>query len=182
MNLFQYKEIGLKMLADEDALLLVKWLSDPAVLAYYEGRDRPHDLALVRENFYSKDRHVTPCLIQYNGLSIGYLQFYELDKEDQAAYGYSNPSEIIFGMDQFIGETEYWGRGIGTKLIQSMIKYLTEQRIASKIVMDPQTWNERALHVYEKCGFVKKQLLKEHELHEGKYRDCWLIEYTHNKE
>lgn len=85
-------------------------------------------------------------------------------------------------MDQFIGETEYWGRGIGTKLIQSMIKYLTEQRIASKIVMDPQTWNERALHVYEKCGFVKKQLLKEHELHEGKYRDCWLIEYTHNKE
>jgi len=178
MQLFQNKSISLKLLEDDDAFLLAKWLSDPAVLTYYEGRDRPHDLAMVSEHFYSEDRAVTACLIQYNGLSIGYLQFYELDEDDRAAYGYSEPSEVIYGMDQFIGETEYWNRGIGTALIQSVVTYLTDQHNADKIVMDPQAWNARALHVYKKCGFVKKQLLKKHELHEGEYRDCWLIEYA----
>lgn len=47
-----------------------------------------------------------------------------------------------------------------------------------KIVMDPQAWNERALRVYEKGGFVKKKYLEKHEMHEGELRDCWLIEYA----
>jgi aminoglycoside 6'-N-acetyltransferase len=44
--------------------------------------------------------------------------------------------------------------------------------------MVPQAWNERALRCYEKCGFVKKIFLKQHEWHEGEYRDCWLIEFS----
>ncbi|MDR0268418.1 GNAT family N-acetyltransferase [Paenibacillus sp.] len=84
--------------------------------------------------------------------------------------------ERIFGMDQFIGEPDYWNRGIGTVLIQSMVKYLLVELKADRIVMDPQAWNTRAVRVYEKCGFIKKKLLPQHERHEGEYRDCWLIE------
>lgn len=45
------------------------------------------------------------------------------------------------------------------------------------VVMDPQTWNKRAIRCYEKCGIKKVKILPEHEFHEGRYRDCWLIEY-----
>lgn len=55
--------------------------------------------------------------------------------------------------------------------------YLIAEHQAERIVMDPQTWNERALHVYEKCGFRKLALLPKHEYHEGEMRDCWLIAY-----
>ena len=81
-------------------------------------------------------------------------------------------------MDQFIGEIEYWNRGIGQKLVTSMVNYLIKHERADKVVMDPQAWNARALACYAKCGFRKVKLMKEHEQHEGKYRDCWLIEYS----
>jgi aminoglycoside 6'-N-acetyltransferase len=43
--------------------------------------------------------------------------------------------------------------------------------------MDPRVSNERAIHCYEKCGFQKVKVLKEHELHEGVLEDCWMMEY-----
>ena len=81
-------------------------------------------------------------------------------------------------MDQFIGESTYWNKGIGTQLVRAMVAYLIEEKGADRIVMDPQTWNERAIRCYEKCGFKKVKLLPENELHEGEYRDCWLIEHV----
>lgn len=92
-------------------------------------------------------------------------------------YGYGNKKEIVYGMDQFIGEVIYWNRGIGTLLITKMIEHIHKLGVKI-IVMDPQAWNHRALRCYEKCGFVKKKYLPKHEWHEGALRDCWLIEYT----
>ena len=83
----------------------------------------------------------------------------------------------IYGMDQFIGEVEYWNQGIGSLLIKEMVHFLITNKEAGKIIMDPQTWNTRALRVYEKNGFEKKKLLEKHEWHEGELRDCWLVEY-----
>ncbi|MNN98743.1 Bifunctional AAC/APH [compost metagenome] len=84
----------------------------------------------------------------------------------------------MYGLDQFIGETDYWNQGIGSQLITEVVKHLVEKRGASKIVLDPQAWNTRAIRVYEKCGFTKKKYLEKHELHEGELRDCWLMVYV----
>lgn len=101
-----------------------------------------------------------------------------MDKETRALYGYADTEDVIFGMDQFIGEVAYWNKGIGTLLIASMINFLKEEKCANRIVMDPQVTNVRAIHCYEKCGFQKIKLLPKREYHEGEYRDCWLMEYT----
>lgn len=177
MNVWGGQDLTVRTLEQPDAQLLAKWLSDPLVLEYYEGRDRPHDMNLVQEHFYQNTDGVNRCIIQYNGQGIGYLQYYLIDEEDRREYGYTDLEGRIFGMDQFIGETGYWNKGIGTKLINAMTTYLAAEEQASKIIMDPQAWNERALRVYDKCGFKKIRLLEQHEWHEGEYRDCWLIEY-----
>ncbi len=44
MIIFERGDVGLRTLEPSDAGLLVKWLSDPVVLEFYEGRNRPHDL------------------------------------------------------------------------------------------------------------------------------------------
>lgn len=177
MLLFCQQEVGLRLLEEDDAMLLVKWLSDPAVLEYYEGRDRPHDRQLVQKHFYEDREAITSCIIQYKDQAIGYLQFYPIDDQEKEAYGNEEFQGRIYGMDQFIGETSCWNKGIGSILITQTIDYLTGQLAVNKIVMDPQAWNARALAVYEKAGFVKKKLLEKHEWHEGEYRDCWLVEY-----
>ncbi|MCE5171627.1 acetyltransferase [Paenibacillus profundus] len=179
--LFTANRIHVRPLRDSDATLLVTWLSDPEVLRYYEGRDRPHDLAMVQKHFYGRSRDITPCIVEYDDTAIGYIQYYSLAEEERQEYGYEESEGRIFGMDQFIGATEYWNKGIGTELVQAMARHLTTEHHADKIVMDPQTWNERALKVYEKCGFHKVKLLPQHEYHEGEMRDCWLIEYKANQ-
>ena len=177
LKLYRDGRIAVRLLVDEDATLLARWLSDPRVLQFYEGRDRPHDLDLVRQHYYDRTQPLTACIIEYDNQAIGYIQFYEIMDQERQEYGLIDFKGKVFGMDQFIGEVDYWNRGIGTELIRSMVRYLYSQQQADKIVMDPQTWNERALHVYEKCGFIKKRLLPKHEWHEGVYRDCWLIEH-----
>lgn len=102
--------------------LLTRRLSDPRVLEFYSGRDRPHDRERVREHFYVSD-YVTRCLVELNEQAIGYLQFYPVESELKRLYGYPT-NECVWGMDQFIGESDYWNRGIGTQLVLAVASYL----------------------------------------------------------
>ncbi len=178
MIIYEWNEITVRLLDEKDEHHLVEWLTDPEVLQYYEGRDRPHDLHLVREHFYNQDDDATRCIVEYGGNPIGYIQFYKLEEEERTEYGYGDTDEIIHGTDQFIGEVGYWNKGIGTLLVQSMLSYLIDEQQACKVVMDPQAWNLRAISCYEKCGFHRIKLLEKHEQHEGQMRDCWLMEYA----
>jgi aminoglycoside 6'-N-acetyltransferase len=172
--LFQKGSLMVRRLDEKDKHLLAKWLSTPEVLKFYEGRDNSFDVEKVERVFYSPDDDEVKCIIEYEGKSIGYIQYYELDEETKKEYGYE--SGRIFGTDKFIGEVDYWNRGIGTLLVSSMIEFLFDVMEADKVVMDPQVRNERAIKCYEKCDFNKVKLLPKHELHEGELRDCWLIE------
>lgn len=176
--LFQNGKLKVRELEAKDKYSIVKWLSDPSVLEYYEGRDNPFDLEKVHKKFYVDENNLVRCMVEYDNMVIGYIQYYDLDDEEKTLYGYDGISESIYGMDQFIGEVDYWNRGIGTVLVKSMVAFLIEEKQVDKVVMDPQTWNERALACYEKCGFKKVKILPKNEYHEGEYRDCWLIEYS----
>ncbi|MGE8205653.1 GNAT family N-acetyltransferase [Heyndrickxia sp. NPDC080065] len=176
--IFQKDKIVVRKLQEKDKVLLVKWLSNPVVLQYYEGRDRPHNLEMVNQHFYNrKNREVIGCIVEYDGVEVGYIQYYPLDEETKKTYGYSGITETIYGTDQFIGEEEYWNQGIGKLLVTSMIEFLVNQKKADRVVMDPQAWNKRAIACYEKCNLKKVKYLPKHELHEGEYRDCWIMEY-----
>lgn len=173
----QKGSLEIRNLDIEDKEILVKWLSDPKVLEFYEGRDNPFTLEMVEQKFYQSEKDVQRCLILYEGKKIGYLQFYLLDEEGKAEYGYPNLPDRLFGIDQFIGEPAYWGRGIGTSFIKLIVDYLTEKEKAARVVLDPQTWNTRAIRCYEKCGFKKVRILEKHEWHEGSFRDCVIMAY-----
>ncbi|MGG0179062.1 GNAT family N-acetyltransferase [Gottfriedia acidiceleris] len=178
--ILQKNKLTIRQLEESDVPLLAKWLSNPKVLQYYEGRDNPFNSEKVKSIFFTKDPSILMCIVVYENIEIGYIQFYKLDDESKIEYGYDNTSEVICGMDQFIGEIDYWNRGIGSLLVSSMVNFLVNNQNAKKVVVDPQTWNVRAIKCYEKCGFKKIRLLPKHELHEGEYRDCYVMEYDSN--
>lgn len=175
MYYIEKNNLGVRELVEKDAPLLLKWLTDDHVLQYYEGRDQVFTLESIQENFFQVEQDVHRCLIEYDSHDIGYIQFYQLSQEEKQTFGYMN--EIVYGCDQFIGDTTYWNKGIGQVLVKEMARYLTKERMADIVIMDPQTWNERAIACYEKCGFRKVRLLPKQEWHEGEFRDCWLMEY-----
>lgn len=161
-----------------DVSLLARWLSDPRVLEFYEGRDNPHDERKVRDVFYGgkADSTEVPCIFEWEGQPVGYVQFYPVDTEGEAYYD-CGPGPLTYGVDLFIGEPEYWGRGIGTALLRLVIAYLVDECGAGRVVIDPVVTNVRAIRSYEKCGFRKVKVLPRHEFAEGKWTDNWLMVY-----
>lgn len=174
--LWHEDDLALRRLTPADAPLLAKWLSDPRVLEYYEGRDHPFDEAAIRAKFIARNESaITQCVVLHQGAPLGYVQFYPLDAADLAEYAYP-PGLRAFGMDLFIGEPEQWGRGLGTRLVAGVVGHLIAAHGAQRVTLDPHVDNPRAIRCYEKAGFRIVRLLPRHELHEGKWRDCWLME------
>jgi aminoglycoside 6'-N-acetyltransferase len=166
-------------LADYECL--ARWLSDPRVLEFYDGRDHPLSLAGAIEKYSPRilaADGVTPCLLILQDDPLGYMQYYPVSDEDKAEYGLDAGEDAsgLYAFDQFIGEPEHWNQSLGTRAVTLLVEYLLRNKMARRIVIDPQARNPRAIRCYEKCGFRKVKLLPGNELHEGKMEDCWLME------
>ncbi len=167
----------------EDYKVMTKWLSDPQVLEHYEGRDNPFNHSKVMEKYGPRTRgesEVTPCIIEYDNKAIGYLQYYKITEDE---YEVNDKIELTsykypYGIDLFIGETEYWNMGIGTKILEGMMEYLVKNEKADGIFIDPQTCNKRAIKCYEKSGFKALKVIEKRDLCEGEYRDSLIMLYS----
>jgi len=163
--------------------VLSRWFADPRVLEFYAGRDAPLRPEDVRRKFLGprrdssgRIRDYRACILQRGHIPVGFLQFYRFTAREAASFGYG-PSERTFGFDLFVGDPKLWGHGLGTRAVRMTRDFLREARRADRIVLDPRVENLRAVHVYRKAGFRRVRRLTAHELHEGRMKDCWLMEY-----
>lgn len=175
------ENIRVRTLTDNDMTILHKWLTDDRILEFYGGRDKKYSLEDIKKKYTEswKDE-VIRVIIEYNDIPIGYGQIYKMYDELYEDYHYQKSDEIVYGMDQFIGEPDYWSKGIGTKYTKLVFEYLKKERNADAIILDPHQDNKRAIRMYEKAGFRKIEDLPEHELHESKKEDCYLMEYRYD--
>ena len=156
---------------------------NPQVLAFYGGRDMAYTPEKIQEDFYAPEEGARRCLVEFEGAPVGYIQIYQLDAQLCQEYHYPyQPGELLFGIDQFIGEPALWGKQIGRRFLALVLRRLTQEEGAAAVILDPHAKdphanNPRALRCYEACGFRKVKFLPQHELHEGVWEDCWLMEY-----
>ena len=188
-KLYGDKNIIMRKMIDcsEDYTLMVKWLTNPTVCEYYEGKTKPLDLEKVKEKFAHRARgesRVIVCIIEYENQSIGFLQFYQSEPDE---YGeskiidmskYKNP----YGIDIVIGEPAFWNKGIGTTVLRLTIQYLFEDKNADIVFIDPQTWNVRAIKSYEKSGFVPLKVIEKRELYDDEYKDSLIMCITRDSQ
>lgn len=180
MEIVQDK-IRIRTLTNDDFPLMLKWLTDDRVLEFYGGRDKKYTLESLKEHYTEKwEDEVFRVIIEYDNFPIGYGQIYKLYDEMYDEYNYSRTDEIVYGMDQFIGEPEYWSKGIGSKYTKMIFEFLKKERNANAVILDPHKNNPRAIRSYQKAGFRIIGDLPEHELHEGKKEDCYLMEYRYD--
>jgi aminoglycoside 6'-N-acetyltransferase len=170
-------EVALRRMRDDEAdyRLLARWLTDERVLAFYEGRDNPHPYERIVEKYRPRARgeeFVRPCIQSHEGRDVGYVQYYPVASPDDCGL---EEADDTWGVDLFIGEPELWGKGIGTRALAALVRHLFAAENARRVVLDPHVDNQRAIRSYERCGFRKVKLLPEHEPHEGKQVDCWLM-------
>lgn len=173
--IFGNDSISARLIDRKDKAFLLKWLTDPIVLEFYEGRDKKYNENEIEIYFYSESNEIQ-LMIEFDNKPIGYIQYYKIDNNGYIEYEYENKNENVFGIDLFIGEHQLWNKGHGTKILKICLEFLFNEKNADAIIIDPHSENERAIHVYEKIGFKKIKVLKHHELHEKEMKDCWLME------
>lgn len=71
---------------------------------------------------------------------------------------------------------EYWGIGIGGKVISELIKFAKESIIIKNISLGVRSDNHNAIKLYEKYGFEKVGVHKNYFNIEGKYYDEILMD------
>ena len=71
----------------------------------------------------------------------------------------------------WIGDKKYWGYGYGTDAMDVLIRFCFEQMNINKVKLGVFSFNERARHCYEKCGFAVEGVLRRELCVNGQYHD-----------
>jgi RimJ/RimL family protein N-acetyltransferase len=94
------------------------------------------------------------CFIIYlDGNPFGYIHAYKAWKVGDGWW--PDEKEGTWGIDQFIGDPSFVGRGLGSKFIKEFIQFFLIKQGFQKLIVDPAPKNERAIRAYEKAGFRK---------------------------
>lgn len=174
--------VRVRDLTDNDFKLMLKQLTDERVLEFYGGRDKKYTLESITEHYSEKWKsEIIRAIIEFDGIPIGYGQVYKMYDELYEDYLYKKSDDIVYGMDQFIGEPEYWNKGIGTRYIKMIFDFLKKEKNTDAVIIDPHKNNPRAIRCYEKAGFKIIKELPQHEMHEGVKEDCYLMEYRYKE-
>jgi len=72
---------------------------------------------------------------------------------------------------------DYQDQGIGTELTEFMLN-IARERDLMKVTLEVLSDNERAIHVYEKCGFRREGLLTNHYFYHERYHDVVVMSCT----
>lgn len=159
-------DLTIRVLSESDYSYMTKWLNDDLVVEYYGPRLTLEEVIAKYGPRINHDHYVMPCIVEYKDEPIGYVQYYEIPKEELKLCGYP-VEKPIYGIDQFIGETRLWGKGIGTRMINSLLDYLSSRLDATEVILDVKRTNIQAIKCYEKCGFrIVKSLEDDHFLME----------------
>jgi len=157
--------------ADEgDMEILLKWLTNPEIVHWVYEEGIPWNMQKITEKFGKKAKAedgLVTCFILQNDEEIGYLQMYPIE-EDSFKFNDPEGFQLItdgFGIDMFIGETNLWGRGIGAQVVGVVEEYLFDKCKAKVIYVDPSIHNTRAVHFWQKVGFIPMDLIED-------YDDC----------
>ena len=95
----------------------------------------------------------------------------------------SHHSEAFVGIG--IGEREFWGKGYGTDAMQVMLRYAFLELNLRRVSLDVAGYNPRAIHSYEKAGFIHEGKVRGADSREGQRWDAiymgilrqdWLVE------
>lgn len=172
-------DITIRPMQDElfDYKLMTKWLSDPKVYEFVHGK--PKDLEWVKNKYsprIQKKENINACFIEFKKQPIGYVQYFDIKKYEKD-YVMQNTKDV-WAIDIWIGEPDFWEKGIGSKTVKLLVDYIFKNHMAKKIIIDPHTDNPRAIRAYEKAGFKKVRILKNHEDYKDTKVDAWLMEQT----
>jgi len=138
--------------ADDRGQRMRDWLEPPKSLAQLEAE--------FDGNVSDPDPTVVRMVIEAEGRAIGDIDLFHIDQRSRNA---------VVGLG--IWREEDRGRGYGTDALRAMLRWAFRHLNLHRIELSVEPDNARAVRVYEKLGFVREGMRREHHYDDGCYQD-----------
>lgn len=141
--------LSLRSISIHDFSIIREWLKQPHVKDVWE--DSQFEESYEEYVFRSSNGAVEQFIIEWNKTPIGYFQFYWAARVGDGWWEGYDPRTV--GIDFYLGDKEFLGKGIGYKLLEFVKGRLFENANIDRIIADPSPRNERIVHLLAKAGF-----------------------------
>lgn len=145
--------IHFRPLEGADLPRLHGWLHQPHVRQWW---GEPPTLAAVEAKYLPRIRGESATqsfLILYGNGPIGYIQKYRIRNYPEYA-AVIQVGEQDAGLDLFIGEPDYLGRGVGSEAVRRFLRQVVfADPEVEGCVLGPAVGNLPAIRCYQKAGF-----------------------------
>jgi UDP-4-amino-4,6-dideoxy-N-acetyl-beta-L-altrosamine N-acetyltransferase len=161
--MIQGKRVVLRGIEDDDLDLIVKWRNDPEILKWLFSY-LPLNI-VKQQKWYEKyldddTQHIFIIELKEEKTAIGTIGLTKIDYKNQRGE-----------LTTIIGEKKYWGEGFGEECLNLLVRFAFKEMNLRKIKALVFGDNERAIKLYEKCGFLKEEVLKKEIFKNGKFKD-----------
>ncbi|WP_297430275.1 GNAT family N-acetyltransferase [Clostridium sp.] len=146
--------ISFKRLTISDLKYIHKWLNCDYVMEWYGKKKWTfNEIEEKYIPYINNDRPTQGYLIWYSNTPIGYIQTYK--RHDYPNYSkFVDIDENASGLDLFIGEHEYFHKGLGKFIISKFLKEIIFKLSDSvSCILGPEPKNKAAIRTYENVGF-----------------------------
>lgn len=163
------KKIWLKDLELEDALKIKEWgVIDNALFCDY-------NLSQL-----TIDELKTWFIFKKRSMKKRYFAIYTKDDNSMIGYvGLKNINRLLSkGVLGIVLDPNYINGGYGTESIDLLLNYYFNEKNMSKVTLEVNAFNKRALHVYEKLGFkFEAEYLEDFENQNIDFKDSFYKDY-----
>lgn len=156
-------KIYLRPFEMSDAPKMAPWINDYEVtrnLRIHRPMSTKHEEDFVA-HVHKLEHDVTLAMVVKEGDKlIGSVGLHNVDVTNR---------HCMFGI--VIGEKALWGKGYGTEGTRMMTMYAFETLNMNRVWLHVYEFNARGMKAYEKVGYKKEGLLRQHVYREGRYWD-----------
>jgi RimJ/RimL family protein N-acetyltransferase len=157
-SILEGEKVRLRPMAESDLPRFVEWLQDREVTRWLAAIGEPPTLEDERE--WYEDRRADPDNVLWSietldGRLLGNMELRLTPRAFRAELG------IV------IQDKTQWGKGYGEDAIRLALQFAFEDLELNRVDLTTDEDNERGLRCYEKVGFVREGLLRQHRLVDG---------------
>ena len=160
------RSVVLRPVEDDDAALIQRWQNEPEVWSSMDY-ERPFSLADVRADIERSRAEGFPFVIEAGGRAIGRIGLNRLRRRDR-----------ICSLYLFIGEPDARGEGYAVDAVAALLGQAFDRMDLARVELWTLASNERAILVYEACGFRREAVLPERSFNDGRWVDHVVMSVT----
>jgi aminoglycoside 6'-N-acetyltransferase len=165
-------QVAFRALTRDDLEMMLRWLSDPDVAAWYEeGELTPAGIETSYGPTIDGREPVRGFIFLIDDRPAGYIQSYVLGDHPEYLAQIDLEPDVV-STDLFIGDPAYRNRGWGAPVLRAFHRQIVFGEMGARMAtIMPSSRNERAIAAYRKAGFTWARVVRVFDPDTGKTDD-----------